>query len=297
MSRFNLGKLYHVYKTTKRVDSNDLVYTGEYLNDETRSLMNDPNTTAELKVDGEATMIVKQVHKYGGYQLTEDTWYNPWQFYRRQDNYRGPCMSIPLPAGKQPDTYNQGKPHHYRLLWVDPESGTSKQNKMAQETYAIIRKAAELGILPKLSDKGSTPFISCEWVGKKHQLNLDGIPYDHALVPHLPEFTGITNFPRTFDGLQRFFEEHVVEGLVLQHPSGTRYKIRADMFPTSGWVREGDKRRKRIRELKKLKLPKKPIVESVTTIKPKVLTKDGLLVWNYTDNTWQIDESPSVRIV
>ena len=96
---------------------------------------------------------------------------------------------------------------------------------------------------------------------------MDGIPVHHALVPHacgfLPTFK-IESYTTFLD----LVKSECIEGIVAVHPDyGTRFKMRSDMIPDSLWAKH---------------TKKKADDQGVTTIRPDVLTKDGLMKWDGT---------------
>nr|QBK87193.1 MAG: hypothetical protein LCMAC201_00950 [Marseillevirus LCMAC201] len=249
---FNGGKLYHIYSTTVGKRKGGLVYNAEYTSSDSQQAL--VLGKKQLKVDGECSAL----HSEG----------DKWVFYRRQDNYKGPEPIVPLALGKQLPQYNQGgKEHNYSWLYADPEWTTGKGKRRSYpgpDTYSAITKAVEAGLLPKADDPGAPEWITCEWVGTKHQQNMDGIPYEHALIPHLHPFVPELELT-TLQEFIKLASTDCFEGLVVLHPNGTRYKMRSDMTGDSQWEQHRSK---------------KPAEPGVTTIRPQVLTKEGLLVWN-----------------
>ena len=76
-------------------------------------------------------------------------------------------------------------------------------------------------------------FITAEWVGKKHQSNMDNILVDHAIVLH---GTTKIEIPRTFKEIEELAKVFSIEGVVLtSNRTGERFKIRFDMFQDSLW--------------------------------------------------------------
>ena len=182
---FNGGKLLHIPKTFS--EGREMYYTNEFLSDESTETFLDGK--ALLKVDGECTALHRELEndKYA------------WAFYRRQDNYKGNCITQKLPSGHQLDTYDQGgKSHNYCFLHM-PEDYTTgkgtKKSEVGKQTYACITKAVENGNLPDPNKTDCPEWITCEWVGYKHQSNMDGVPYDHALIPHYDDFLPKIDIP------------------------------------------------------------------------------------------------------
>lgn len=251
---FNGGKLYHVYKTAAAEPKSTLSwlqglqYINEFLNDEAKEAME--QGVKLLKVDGACSAI----HRENG----------EWVFYQRQDNYKGNGETLPLPDGLQPAHYNQGgKEHNYNWLKVNPTDTARKgKNKFGPDTYAAIQHGVDVGLLPKATDPDAPEWITCEWVGQKHQGNMDGIPYAHALIPHTDQFLPQIDV-HSLDEFVQLTKEKCFEGVVVIHPNGTRYKLRSDT------VGQGN--------LWNTHSRKKPTDPRVTDITPlRVLTKDGV---------------------
>ena len=253
MFDFNGGKLYHVFETES--EGRDLRYIDKFLSDEAKEAFT--KGVGILKVDGECSAIHKEDEK--------------WKFYVRRDNFKGQGKILPLPEGKQLDTYDQGgKPHHYRFLYLSPEFTTGKGHRksdVGKEIYACIAKGVEEGNLPNPSDSDAPEWITCELVGTKHQTNMDGVPCEHALVPHYYPFlphVQVTSFEHFVDMAKTV----CIEGVVFQHPTTrTRFKLRFNMMEQNMWS-----------------TTKKPQDAGVTDIRPRVLTPNGLLKW--TDGEW-----------
>jgi hypothetical protein len=246
---FNGGKLYHIFEA-ERGEDGFYGYTSTFISDKAKEALETGDIY--LKVDGENAMIKR-----------ED---GEWKFYRRQDNYKGKETTIPLPDGLQPAHYSQGgKEHNYSYLYVSPEWTTGKGKRRSfpgPDTYAVIQKGVEIGLLPDPASDDCPRFITCEWVGRKHQKNMDGIPVDHALVPHIPPFTPkLTYNPVTFDSFSVLARTKVFEGMVIRHSDGTLFKLRSDMIRGNLWG----------------SIKHKPLEPRATDISPLVLTKDGAL--------------------
>lgn len=249
---FNTGKLYHV--SGYEIDENGcLVYTNECKSEAaTRALLHDPKL---LKVDGECSAL----HSERGPDEK-----SRWVFYARRDNYRGTWMCVPLPSGVQPALYDQGgKAHSYCLARMPFDHATGRGQKkdfVAATIYMIIARAVADGNLP---DPNAHPgeWITCELVGRKHQNNVDGIPFDHALIPHRLPFTPQV-YVKSFEDFEALARHECFEGIVLLDPeTSERFKLRCDAIPGSLWnQRHG----------------KKPSEPCVTTIHPQVLTVDGI---------------------
>ncbi len=246
---FNGGKLYHIHTTVPGERQGSLVYTCNFTSRSAAAALQ--HGIKQLKVDGECSAL----HREDG----------QWVFYRRQDNYKGAAATLPLPAGRQSAQYDQGgKEHNYCWLRVDRDWTTGKGTRKSApgpDTYATIDLAVKMELLPDPTGIDAPEWITCEWVGTKHQKNMDGVPYEHALIPHLEPFVPTLEFT-TLQEFQEMVCKECFEGVVLIHPDGTRYKMRSDMScPESVWEQHYKKK------------------GGVTTIRPQVLTKDGLLTW------------------
>lgn len=251
---FNGGKLYHTHELVGGDKPRSLVYVDKFTSAD--ALVALRAGVKQLKVDGECSAL----HREDG----------EWAFYRRQDNYSGAEKTLDIAEGKQSAHYNQGgKEHNYSWLRASPQWTTGKGKRASSpgpDTYAAIKLAVEQGHLPDPTQDDCPEWITCEWVGIKHQNNMDGVPYEHALVPHMEPF--VPNLK--LKSLQEFHDmvrKECFEGIVIVHPNGTRFKLRSDTTgPGSLWEQYYRKK------------------GGVTTIRPQVLTKDGLLVWR--DGEW-----------
>jgi len=264
---FNGGKLTHPF-ATKRVGKWQLTYTEDFTSPEAREALE--KGVKLLKVDGACTVLHKESDEKG-------TW--SWRFCQRQDNYKGEESTLDLPEGKQPAHYSQGgKEHNYCWLPVDPKwvCGKGKRKQFpGPDTYQTISKAVEDGNLPDPSDPEAPEWITCEWVGIKHQKNMDGIPYDHALVLHQESFVSRIEGVSSLADFVELAKRECFEGIVIVAEDGTRFKMRCDMVEGSLWNKFWKK---------------KPTDPGVTTISPQVLCKDGLLRRGE-DGSWALVES------
>ncbi len=263
---FNGGKLFHIFQTESQ--GRNLVYTDQFLNEDAKLAFTQGKGI--LKIDGECCAIHLEETEHG----------YMWRFYRRQDNYKGSESTMPLPDGAQLDTYDQGgKPHHYCFLPMKVGYATGKgssRSLVGFNTYQAISNGVKLGLIPDPNDSNAPEWITCEWVGTKHQKNMDGIPYEHAIVPHYEPFLPQIS-ASDFEGFKAMAREECFEGVVFQSPvTNKRYKLRTNMMPEGIiWDCENKK--------------KKPSGPNVTTIRPlKVLTKDGCLTWNGSE--WKLEQ-------
>jgi hypothetical protein len=253
MYDFNGGKLYHIFTTQSDPKGRNLQYTSVFTSEHAREAFTNGSTL--VKVDGECSAL----HKENG----------KWAFYWRRDNYktRDGDIIVPLPDGKQLNTYDQGgKDHFYQLLYCSPDFTTGKGKYISyvgKEIYECIYRGVEDGHLPDPKDGGGPEWITCELVGRKHQSNMDGVPYDHALVPHYAPFLPEIQI-ESYEKLCEIVKTECIEGVIYRHPDGTRYKIRFEMVSDDTlWTQR--------------KKNKRPSDNGATTIRPKVLTKDGLI--------------------
>lgn len=252
---FNGGKLYHIFKTISI--GKKMFYTNEYLSEESQEAFE--KGKALLKVDGECAVLHREL---------DDNKYK-WIFYRRQDNYKGNDRILSLPNGKQSDKYDQGgKNHYYQFLKISENYATGKgknKSEVGKIVYQSIKKGVEGGYLPDPKINNCPEWITCEWVGSKHQTNIDGIPYEHGIVPHYEPFVPKIEI-KSMEKFMEISKEKYFEGVVIQHPNGIRYKLRCNMISEKNKCERTDKR--------------KNTDPGATDIRPKVLTMDGLLIWN-----------------
>ncbi len=248
---FNGGKLYHIFEA-ERGDDGFYGDTSTFTSDTAKEALETGKVC--LKVDGEITMIKCENGK--------------WNFYRRQDNYKGNEPTVPLPDGLQSAHYSQGgKSHNYSYLYVSPDWTTGKGKRRSfpgPDTYAAIQKGVELGLIPDPTSDNCPEFITCEWMGRKHQKNMDGIPVDHALVPHMDPFIPRLfrgPIPMTFNRFSECAKSQILEGYIIKHQNGTMFKLRTDMIKGNLWA----------------STKHKPAEPRVTQSSPSILTKEGVM--------------------
>lgn len=211
MQAFNGGKMNHVFVPGRGK------YEEGYSCPEAKRCFLDPNTRISLKVDGECAMVVRQAGR--------------WVFFRRQDNYKGSDETIEVPAGAQPASFDK---HNYCFVKVSPDLVTGKGKRKSQvgpDTYQAIEQAVASGLLPDPTSEGCPEFVTVEWVGRKHQTNIDGWEFDHGLYVH---GSSTLEVERTRAAVEAMAKVEAIEGLVLEDPiTGQRFKLRLDMLPDS----------------------------------------------------------------
>lgn len=153
-----------------------------------------------IKIDGTSCMI------------------NDGKLYKRYDvklfkhgKKRGKQMDVPknaIPCEPEPDKNTGHWPH-----WVE----VNKNNPEDKWHIEAFKKLEYI-------ENGTY-----ELVGPKVQ----GNPYryeSHILLKHGLRFTDGINVPRNYDGLKRFFEINLIEGIVWHHSDGRMVKIRRKDF-------------------------------------------------------------------
>lgn len=227
----------------------------KFTNDEVEEMMESEDTLFTVKVDGENAMLMRERDE-------EDKTKWTWNFYYRQDNPKSMEGLKPLPEGAQPDVYES---HHYFYRKLDRDLVTGKGKKKTSpgpDTYAAIQKAVDiLGYLSDPNDEDCPDYVPCEWIGTKHQKNVDGYSCEHGIALH--GFMSIENFPRTAEEIAKLAKTECYEGVVAMNPKTHRcYKIRLDMFPDS--------------RFKKEKGNKKDKTTQITTLRSAIFWKGGM---------------------
>jgi len=265
---FNGGKMSHVFKQNPQ--DGRFTYTSKFYSDHAQEAFMYGNFM--LKVDGECCCLFKH------YDEETKTWY--WKFYQRYDageKYEGKSETelpgSPLPDGKNPNEYDQGgKKHIYRFVVY--QAIGKKQTKFLQDTLKAIDFGVKNGYLPDPNSENCPNAITCEWVGLIHQSNVDGFSFEHGLVPHTEFFCPCIPLS-SYEEFVNFVKTHCIEGVIVVHPDGTRYKLRSDCIPefkSTPWYTKTWKKDKKTR---------------VTTISPKALGPDGLYVWDSDTEQWK----------
>jgi hypothetical protein len=207
-----------------------------------------------------------------------------WTFATRYDT-RGkkdpPAGAIPLPgvhqlpelvdqqngvinhnnsSSPQPAVYQD---HHYWLIPLEKNLVTGKgqrQTYVGRDTYGAIAAGVATGDIPDPNQPNDTPsFISVEWIGRKHQGNIDGIDADHAICLHgSTRLNHLLPIPRSRAQVEYLAATESIEGLVLYDPDTTeRFKIRFDMVvPNAKFTQQCNQ---------------SPVTMTTTSIKPKAI--------------------------
>eukprot|EP00056_Hartaetosiga_gracilis_P005396 m.84292 g.84292 ORF g.84292 m.84292 type:complete len:280 (+) comp12153_c1_seq2:145-984(+) len=263
---FNGGKMNHIFKQTQE---GKRLYVNEFTCEAAERCFNDPNATVTLKVDGECAMLkrVKVIDDHpseedGDDQIKNDnTTSFKWVFYRRQDNFKGEGETTPIPDGAQPAHFEG---HNYCFIPLDENLVTGKGKRksfVGVDTNAAIRVGVSAGLIPDPNNTSSPKFITVEWVGQKHQQNMDFCPSHHGIVVH---GTTPIEVPRSFEEVAEMAKTCAIEGGVFEDKaSGERFKLRFDLFEGSLF--------------KQHKRTHKPTTSETTTIKPTIITKDGIV--------------------
>ena len=237
-------------------------YKNEFTSQEAERCFKDLSTSVTLKVDGECACLVKTCYDDSEFR---------WDFYRRRDNIKDiehGTYQRPLFPGVQPSSY---KKHNYSLVSLPRNYVTGKGNKHSEpgpETYAAIQNGIDKCLIPNPNDPKCPNFITVEWVGRKHQANMDNTPCDHAIAIHGSTKIVIPG-ERTYENIARLTTEMSIEGVVFEsNKTGERFKLRFDMFPNSLWKQ----RKKAVCGKNKI-----AVTDKVTTIKPEIITPTEVL--------------------
>jgi hypothetical protein len=252
---FNGGKMNHVFVPERGS------YKNEFTSEEAERCFKDISTSVTLKVDGECACLVKT------YYYTEFR----WEFYRRQDNVKDidpGTVEMPLFNGVQPSSFQK---HNYSLVSLPKNHVTGKGGKRSEpgpETYAAIQKGMDECLIPDPNHPKCPNHITVEWVGRKHQSNMDNLPCDHAIAIH-----GFTKLvlpgERTYENMAQLATEMSIEGVVFEsRKTGERFKLRFDMFPNSLWKQ----RKKAVCGKNKI-----AVTDEATTVKPMIITSTKVL--------------------
>lgn len=230
-------------------------YEDGFANAAAERCFHNPATIVSLKVHGECGLLLK----------TRKNERFEWIFATRYDT-RGqkdpPNDAIPLPSDSpHPNTYEE---HQYWLIPLDPHLITGKGKRktaVGADTYGAIAAGVACGAIPDPNAPDAPDYISVEWVGRKHQGNVDCIDADHALTIHGSTMVNhLLPLPRSRSQVEALARTESIEGLVLYDPDTTeRFKIRLDMFPDSCFVRNC----------------KLPLTKETTSIKPNVIMADA----------------------
>jgi hypothetical protein len=241
---FDGGKMNHIYKII--LDKRDSYYINEFESDEAELAFKAGKKY--LKIHGENAMIF--FLDDGNFVVTQ-----------RRDSKTDEVVdgSFPMPIGPNPSVYDNGagRVHYYSYIPLDKtkiQGKGKRKTAIGPDTYAAIQKGIDLGIIiPK-----PLTWCSFEWVGAKHQGNIDDFPEDHCIMVHSTAEVKDEVVPKTFEEAEAFSGTHAVEGFVFQNPeTGKFFKMRMDCFKNSLFksMKKGDK----------------------TSIKPMVLSVDGII--------------------
>lgn len=205
----------------------------------------DPSSIASLKVHGECCLLSR-----GGENNNE------WIFCTRYDAKEKPLPdnAVHVPDGAHPAKFQN---HSYCFLPLDKDLIVGKGKRKTRpgpDTYASIAHGAANGDIPDPSDDDCPAHITVEWVGRKHQGNVDNLDVDHGIYVH---GSTIVDLPeRTFEAVQKMAQTISIEGVILFDAiSGERFKLRFDCFPESVFAKNC----------------KQAVTAETTTIKPKVM--------------------------
>ena len=225
---FNGGKMNHIFKPGKGH------YEDGFASEAAERCFQDPRSIATLKVHGECCMLVKRPK-----QTTNTPLENEWIFCTRLDT-RGkpfPENHVPVPTeadGKavQPAVFEK---HTYCFVPLAKDQVVGKGGKKSRpgpDTYAAIQAGIESSQLPNPNADDTPDFMTVEWVGRKHQGNIDFLPIDHAIVVHGSTVVDIPE--RTREAVEEMAKTVSIEGVVFQDAlTGERFKLRFDMLPDS----------------------------------------------------------------
>lgn len=245
MVPFNGGKMNHIFAPGKGV------YEETFTCDAARRCFQDTTGNASLKVHGECCLLIKQEKSDNEFE---------WVFCTRYDSKGKPFPNeaIAVPAGVHPAKYDN---HAYCFIPLDRNKVVGKGSKktlVGPDTYSAIAAGVASGELPDPNDLDCPNHITVEWVGRKHQGNVDGIDVDHALYVHGSVLVDVP--VRTREAVEQMAQTLAIEGLVLyDHVAGEHFKLRFDMFPESAFAKNS----------------KLPGTSHCTTIKPKVIAPEA----------------------
>lgn len=204
----------------------------------------DPRSIATLKVHGECCMLMKQPIRMRDQNEeneeedlkkteTEQQQVYEWIFCTRLDTRGKPYpenhIPIPFVSGIQPPVFQK---HSYCFIPLPKDLVSGKGSKKTcpgPDTYGAIRAGVESGALPDPNGNNSPDFVSVEWIGKKHQGNVDCLVVDHAITVHGSTVVDIPERSRSF--VESMARNVSIEGVVFQSlDTGERFKLRFDML-------------------------------------------------------------------
>jgi len=266
---FNGGKMNHIFKPNRGF------YDEEFACDDAKRCFENPNNPfVSLKVHGECCLLFKKPAindeegdgtsgAAGAADIEGDDKcrYYEWIFATRHDTHGRPPPegAIPIPEGIQPAEFEK---HTYCFIPLEKDKVVGKGSKksfVGKETYQAIANGVRDGQIPDPNSSEAPDFVSVEWLGRKHQGNIDNIDADHALYVHGSTLLPAEQIPRTREAAEKMARELSIEGLVYyDEKTGERFKLRFDMLPDSLFKKKC----------------KETITSETTAIKPKVIFPD-----------------------
>jgi hypothetical protein len=243
---FNGGKINHIFACDKGL------YEDSFASQAARQCFENPASIVSLKVHGECCMMMRQEIIAGIFE---------WTFFTRFDT-KGkalPTNSVSVPDGVQPASYEN---HLYCFIPLEKSKVVGKGSKksyVGRDTYGAIDEGVSTGDIPDANSGNYPDFITVEWVGRKHQGNVDNLSVDHGLYIH--GSVTLDTPKRSYESMKKMAQTLSIEGLIFYDvETGERFKVRFDMFEDSMFARNS----------------KLPIGPATTTIKPKVITSNLL---------------------
>jgi len=251
---FNGGKMNHIFQPGRGH------YEEGFASPAAQRCFEDPNSIATLKVHGECCLLVKQrpvmtrttndvVEGEPAEQQQQQEQDFEWIFCTRLDTKGKPFPPnhVPVPddgTGVQQQPAVFGK-HTYCFVPLPPHYVVGKGEKTSRpgpDTYGAIRAGIAAGALPDPNDPTAPDFITVEWIGKKHQGNMDCLEVDHAITVH---GSTIVDIPvRTRAAVEEMARTVSIEGVVFQDgETGERFKLRFDMLDDNSLFAERSKQK------------------------------------------------------
>ncbi|KAL7569238.1 hypothetical protein ACA910_016792 [Epithemia clementina (nom. ined.)] len=262
---FNGGKMNHVFTPGKGS------YEDSFFSEAAKRCFEDLESIATLKVHGECCILVRQPvappsssDTFGGVRSnavtvadkdSNETDARPsdegsvqyeWIFCTRLDT-RGrpfPENHIPVPSQQQTTTSETEKTmiqpanfekHTYCFIPLEKDyvvGRGGKKTRPGPDTYAAIDAGVKSGALPHPNSDDAPDYVTVEWIGKKHQGNMDCLDVDHAITVH---GSTIVDVPvRTRSAVEQMARDVSIEGVVFHdQKTGERFKLRFDMLVPS----------------------------------------------------------------
>jgi hypothetical protein len=161
-----------------------------------------------------------------------------WIFRTRYDAKQKafPDDAIAIPDGPHPTKFQK---HAYCFLSLPKDKVVGKGKKKSHQgpdAYAAIAVGLTCGALPDPNDPNDSTnchfHISVEWVGRKHQGNMDNLDADHGLYVH---GSSVVDLPeRSWEAMQTMAQTVSIEGVVFYDAVfGERFKLRFGNFGDS----------------------------------------------------------------